>query len=272
MLFFCACIGEVALASVPAEQLVVTKGKLPETGRVVIRSELGWLREDAPLFASVARGVREELSERGLTVVSASPSESAPPPEGIESVRGVRVPEHKGGPRRIMSVAEAISRMKAMQLAREGRLPQATFEGGAAGVRKSSGSSVLPLLTPQEMIRFALSQEEGRPELRGHVTIPGRLPEELRSGDANVADYAVTVRFSMLWPASSVPDSSTVPNTGHGLAVGWHLLEMACYDLVPVREGRAPRRIWNATVQRVAFGTYLGGTLPRMARDAVDAP
>ena len=269
VLLLCAS-GQPALAKPEVDQLLVTKGTLPHSGRVVIRSGFGWLLEDDPLFASVARVVREELRERGVEVVSVPPSLPAPPLKGIELIRNAPVPEHKGAPRRVMSIAEAISRMRAMQLAREGRLPTASFKGGSGKVARPKGTG-LPLMTHQEMIRFALSQEEGQPELRGQVTIPGRLPEEAFSSDPAVADYVLTVRFSVLWPASGVPDAPKGPSGGVGLAVGWHLLEMACYDLAPARQGKPPVRIWNATVQRVAFGTYIRGSIPRMARDAVEA-
>lgn len=266
LLLCCLCVPG-ARAAGNAEQLLVTKGTLPPSGRIVIRSGFNWLLEDDSLFVPVAREVGEELEERGLTVVETAPSLPAEPPRGIDAVRNKAVPENKGAPRRIMSVAEAISRMKAMQLAREGRLPKANFKGGSAKVRQPRNG--LPPMTQQEMIRFAISQEDGLPELRGQVTIPGRLPEEVRTADPAVADYALTVRFAVLWPASGIPDSPGTPNSSSGLAVGWHLVEMECYALAPVREGKKPERVWSATVQRVAFGAYIRGTAPRMACDAV---
>ncbi|SBW08848.1 exported hypothetical protein [uncultured delta proteobacterium] len=251
-------------ANSSVEQLVAVTGALPSGGRVVIRSGLAWLVEDDPLFSVVARSLAEALIEHGLAVVETAPSLEAPLPKGAESIRSAPVPKHRGRPRRIMSVAEAVARMKAMQLAREGRLPQAAFNGA----KKGNGTQ-LPSLTHQELIRFALSQEDGGPELGGHVSVPGRLPAEVTASDPGIADYAVTVRFSMLWPGSGIPDEPQTMNSNSGLAVGWHLLELACYDLAPVRQGKQPSRVWSAVVQRVAFGMYLRGTLPRMARDAV---
>ena len=256
---------EAVAANPLPEQLVFIKGALPEKGRVVIRSGLAWMVEDAPLFLAAARPLREALITHGLAVVTASPSLEAPFPRGMESVRNAPVPKHQGAPRRIMSVAEAIARMNAMQLAREGRLPQAKFRGSAAGTG-------VPAITQQELIRFAISQEEGMPELRGQVSIPGRLPEEIGTSDPKIADYAVVARFAMLWPGSGIPDDQQTLNSNSGLAVGWHLLELACYDLAPARENKAPERVWTSTVQRVAFGAYLRGTLPRMTRDAVLGP
>lgn len=257
-----------ASAARDAVQLLATTGALPASGRIVIRSGLGWLLEDDPLFASVARALSDGLQERGLTVVSVESSRPAPQPPGIAAVRHAPVPENKGAPHRIMSVAEAVSRMSAMQLAREGRLPQSSFKGGAAGVARRE-TSALPALTQPEMIRFALSQENGLPELRGMVTIPGRLPEEIHGSDPETADYALIVRFAMLWPASGVPDTSGSPVPGAGLAMGWYLVQMECYALEPARNGKAPERTWSATVQRVAFSAYIGARAPGMARDAV---
>ncbi|MCC8193097.1 MAG: hypothetical protein LIP28_00405 [Deltaproteobacteria bacterium] len=252
-------------AEPPAGQLVAVKGALPLSGRVVIRSGLAWMDEDDPLFTAVARSLGAALIRRGLAVVTAEPSREAPLPKGTEAVRNAPVPKHMGAPRRIMSVAEAVSRMKAMQLAREGRLPQATFQGADPG-----NGARGPNLTHQELIRFALSQEEGEPELRGQVTVPGRLPDEVRASDPARADYALTVRFAMLWPGPGIPDEQRTRNSNSGLAVGWHLLELSCYDLAPAREGKEPRLVWDAVVQRVTFGMYLRGTLPAMARDAVE--
>jgi hypothetical protein len=259
------------------EQMVAAQGRLPQSGRVVIRSGLAWMAEDDPLFAMVARALARELETRGLAVVATPPSAPAPLPEGTARLKDSPLPRSKGVRRRIMSVAEAVSRMKAMQLAREGRLPRSEFT--TADIRPSarpssrkatSGNSGQPALTHPEMIRFALSQLEGEPELPGRITVPGRMPDEVGSFDPASADYALVVRFAMLWPASGIPDSEAPSESSSGLAMGWHLLEMDCYDLVPARArtGR-PARIWSVAVQRVAFGAYLRGTLPRMARDAV---
>ncbi len=266
------CWFSVAAAAGPGdEELLVVTGKLPDAGRVVIRSGLSWMAEDAPLFATVGRALAGELEKRGLTFVAVPPSVLAPFPEGTDSVRGAPVPRSQGVRRRIMSIAEAIFRMKAMQLAREGKLPQARFGTLSQRATRSEtpSSARLPSLTPRERIRFALSQEEGEPELSGHVTVPGRVPDEIATADPAVADYAVTVRFAMLWPGSGIPDEPPVAESRSGLAVGWHLLEMACYDLAPARAGRAPERVWSATAQRVAYGSYLKGILPRMVRDSV---
>lgn len=263
--FVCG-LGEAGAALGPVEQIVAEKGVLPQTGRVVIRSGLSWMAEDDPLFTLVARYLSEALIQRGLVLVAVSPSDDAPYPAGTERVRGVPIPKHNGGgPRRLMSITEASARMKAMQLVREGRLPQTKFGG-----TKSGTTSKIPRPTKAEMIRFALSQEAGEPELRGYVTIPGRVPDEAHLSDPAVADYVLAVRFAMLWPASTSPDNPPNVYNHSGLAAGWHLLELGCYDLAPARQGKEPKRVWEATVQRVALGSYLRGTLPKMARDAVE--
>lgn len=267
LLGFCLGGGATAQAAASPTELIAAKGTLPASGRVTIRSALAWMPEDHPLFAAVARALETALTRRGLTVVATEPSLAAPFPKGIGTVRGAAIPRSKGGRKRIMSVAEAAARMKAMQLAREGKLPQAKFGGAERG--KGAG---LADLAPREMIRFALSQEEGEPELGGRVTVPGRLPDEARTLDPFVAEYTVTARFAMLWPGSGIPDEPQTLNSNSGLAVGWHLLELDCYDLAPARQGKAPERIWEGVAQRVAFGAYLRGMLPRMAADILGQP
>ena len=263
---FASGLGEAGAAVGPVEQIVSSKGALPRTGRVVIRSGLSWMAEDDPLFTLVARSLAVSLIQRGLALVDVPPSSDAPLPAGTEAVRGATVPKHKGrGSRRLMSITEATARMKAMQLVREGRSPQTKFGGTKSGM-----TSEIPRPTREEMIRFALSQESGEPELRGHVTIPGREPDEVRLNDQAVADYVMVVRFAMLWPASTNPDNPPNVYDHSGLAAGWHLLELGCYDLAPARQGKEPKRVWEATVQRVAFGSYLRGTLPKMAQSAVE--
>ena len=247
-----------------AEQLVSYTGTLPHTGRVVIRSGLAWVAEDTPLFALVARALGDVLTERGLTVVATPPSRLAPYPPGMEAFRNRPVPPNPGRPPRIMSLHEASMRMKAMQLAREGRLPKTSF----GGTKRDVGERPSPL-TGGALLRFALSQEKGLPELRGRITIPGRLPEELAASDAGLASYAVTLAYAMLWPGSGIPDEPLTLNSDSGLAVGWHVLEAACYDLAAPRQGGQPKRVWSMTVQRVAFGAYVRGTLPKMVREGV---
>lgn len=212
----------------------------------------------------------------------------------------------RGGRQRVMSVPEAAARMQAMHLSREGKLPRARFgnqtdvlkdfmgsatnAAGGNGTRKAApdagsaqpasttrqtrpASAVPPgqetgimlagvPLTKPELIRFALSQEAGHPALRGHADIPGRLPRELHELDPDVADYDLVVKFAMLWPGARQKEQSA-------LVAGWHLLLLDCYDLAPVRSGKKPRRIWQATVQRVVSEPNLLFTLPEMADAAV---
>ncbi|MDL2209660.1 hypothetical protein LJC26_02510 [Desulfovibrio sp. OttesenSCG-928-O18] len=282
-LLFLLLFFQSAAIAAPVQQLVVRKGKLPETGRIVLRSGLAWTPESDELFETLSRSLDRELAEDGLVLVATEPSRLEPLPAGIESVRNVPVPRAKGGRQRRMSLVEAASRMQAMQLAREGKLPQTRFGSGAAivnGAKPKAGGtgsgaqagrtkqSAFPPLSRQEMIRFALSQESGLPELRGQYSIPGRVPAEIRETDPAQADYALVVRYCQLLPAGSVPSGREQGSMAQGLATGWHLLELACYDLAPARNGKAPREIWSATVQRVVHSAPLRATLPGMARAA----
>lgn len=283
-----------AVAAPPAAQntpqLLVRSGALPSVGRIVIRSGLSWLDEESPAFAAMAHALGQGLSAHGLMVLQTPPSRLAPLPEGARELDAAPVPEVRAGRgrrQRPMALADAVARMQAMNLAREGKLPQVKFQTGSAilaGVpvagdktaspmqRNSGGGMLLAVprttllaLSPQETIRFALSQEKGTPSLRGQVSIPGRLPEELQLADPAIADYAVVASFAMLWPAAGGGDQ----NLGPAQAAGWHLLELACYDLAPARTEKAPLRIWKATVQRVARDADLSATLPDMAKAAV---
>lgn len=273
-----AVLGALLLAVVVAlpgyaasgdEMLVSTSGALPTEGRIVVRSGLAWLTEENALFSAVGLALAEGLTERGLAVVPVEPSEKAPPPKGTEAVRNAPLPPNKGTRQRIMSVNEAVSRMRAMQLAREGKLPQARF-GGAGQSGPGRPQPQVPALTHPELIRFAISQEQTLPALRGHIAIPGRVPEEMRMTDPAIAQYALTAEFAMLWPAAGSPDTPDASEPGRGLALGWHLLELVCYDLAPAGQNNPPVRCWSATVQRVAYSASLWLSLPDMARAALN--
>lgn len=251
------------------EMLVSTSGVLPTEGRIVVRSGLAWLTEENALFSAVGLALAEGLTERGLTPVPVEPSEKAPPPKGTEAVRNAPLPPNKGMRQRIMSVNEAASRMRAMQLAREGKLPQARL-GGAGRNGQGKPRPQVPALTHPELIRFAISQEQTLPALRGHIAIPGRVPEEIRMTDPAIAEYALTAEFAMLWPAAGSPDTPEVSEPGRGLALGWHLLELVCYDLAPAKQGNPPARCWSATIQRVAYSANLWSSLPDMASAALN--
>ncbi len=269
-------------------QFVARNGALPAKGRVLIRSGLAWMNEDSPLFAYLERALAKDLADRGLAVVKVDPSRLEPLPPGTADVRNAPVPELPGGGRggrgaRVMSVSEAAARMQAMHLFREGKLPQARFgnhadvlgdlaEGSAKGAAKTpqaarkravpAGNEFFVGLTGPETIRFALSQEAGHPALRGQVDVPGRLPRELQETDPEKADYALVVKFAMLWPGARQRAQSAI-------VAGWHLLLLSCYDLAPAGEGKEPRRIWNAAAQRVVSDPNLSFTLPDMAKAAL---
>ena len=271
-------------AAVPAKpgtplelpQLVHREGTLPQSGRMVIRSGLAWLNEESPLFSPLLQEAEKSAAARGLSLVPAAPSRMADLPPGTDAVRNAVVPEAggKGKRQRVMSVPEATARMQAMHLARTGKLPQTRF-GSNAGILglpqapggESTAKQTVPntqslRLTQPELIRFALSQEEGLPALSGHVDIPGRLPQELREKDPNLADYAMTAKFAMLWPAAR-------QKADRAIVAGWHMLTLDCYDLAPARQGKEPRKVWSSTVQRVVRNPDLTATLPDMMRAAL---
>ncbi len=294
VLFFLVLRGALcAAAPLPEDpQLLRVTGTLPAQGRVVIRSGLAWMDEDSPRFALLARELGQGLAARGLSVADAPLSVLEPLPKGSTELRDAPVPEigRRGRRQRPMSMQEAVARMQAMQLAREGKLPQTRFAAATdvlagvpvAGNRTAApiapapapkrqnvqpnGSVAQPVLAGAELARFALSQEQGVPELRGQVSIPARVPLELRITDPAIADYALVARFAMLWPAAS---QSGPVRRQPLIAAGWHLLELACYDLAPARVGKEPRRIWIATVQRVAQSSEMSVSVPQMGREAV---
>ena len=217
----------------------------------------------------VAEALGSALTGRGLKVVSVSSSVPEPLPKGTAAIKDAPIPKAKGGRQRVMSIAEAISRMRAMQLAREGRLPQARLGTGGGSTSAGSGFTLeAAALSAPERTRFALSQLEGLPELRGQATIPDRVPDEIWEKDPAVADYAFVVRFVMLWPAAGRLEGVRPADTVSYLAIGWHLLQMECYDLG--RQKGKLASVWSATVQNVAFSSNLRWTLPRMARAAVE--
>ena len=250
-------------------QIVARSGALPQHGRLIIRSGLAWMDETSLLFASLSRELSQDLTAKGFDIVETSPSRLEKLPPGTEGVRNAKVPELPGGGgrrgQRAMSVPEAVTRMNAMHLAREGRLPRLTPAKAPSTARNEQETGILLMgvpLTKPELIRFALTQEAGYPALRGHADIPGRLPHELRETDPDNADYALVVKFAMLWPAAQQKEKNA-------LVAGWHLLFLDCYDLTPARSGKDPRRVWNATVQRVVSDPDLYQTLPDMARAAL---
>jgi hypothetical protein len=257
------------------QQIVARNGTLPKYGRLIIRSGLAWMDETSQLFVLLTRELTQVLTAQGFDVIATSPSRLEKLPSGTEEMRNVKVPAAPGGGgrrgQRVMSVPEAITRMNAMHLAREGRLPRLSHANAAStarptqAVRSGEEAGVLVMgvpLTKPELIRFALTQEAGHPALRGHADIPGRLPHELWETDPDKADYALVVKFAMLWPSAQQKDKSAI-------VAGWHLLSLDCYDLAPARSGKDPRRVWNATVQRVVSDPNLPQTLPDMARAAL---
>jgi hypothetical protein len=227
--------------------------------------------ENSPLFAFLNRKLSQYLTAKGFSITAASPPsrlEKLPP--GTEEVRNAKVPELRGGGGRrgqhAMSVPEAVALMNAMHLSREGRLPRLSPAKPASPAHSTQAArheqeTGAPLTKP-ELIRFALTQEAGHPALHGHADIPERLPHELWETDLDKADYVLVVKFAMIWPAAQQRGKNAI-------VAGWHLLFLDCYDLTPARNGKGPRRVWNATVQRVVSDPSMYLTLPDMAQAAL---
>ena len=266
-------------SAIPAQnqnpQIVSHSGTLPKHGRLIIRSGLAWMDETAPLFVFLIRALSQNLTAKGFNITATSPSKLEKLPLGTEEVRNAKVPELSGGGgrrgQRVLSVPEAVARMNAMHLSREGRLPRLSpakvtsplpAAHAARNEQETKGRLVGVPLTNPELIRFALTQEAGHPALRGHSDIPGRLPHELWETDSDKADYVLVVKFAMLWPAAQ-------QKTKNAIVAGWHLLFLDCYDLTPASSGTVPRRVWHATVQRVVSDPNMYLTLPDMARAAL---
>jgi len=55
-----------------------------------------------------------------------------------------------------------------------------------------------------------------------------------------------------------------LPGRGEGSAIGWHLILMEGFDLAPVREGKAPARIWQASIRAPGDLDNLIESLPKM--------
>ncbi|MDR3073165.1 MAG: hypothetical protein LBV01_00395, partial [Deltaproteobacteria bacterium] len=64
------------------------------------------------------------------------------------------------------------------------------------------------------------------------------------------------------FPAGMQP----LPGRGRALVAGWHLLLLDAYDLLPVRDGGDPKRIWTAEIRLPDDGLSLDAALARMVR------
>lgn len=190
----------------PGEALIRTSGALPRHGRVVVRSGLAWMDENASLFHALSVTLRRELNARGMTVIDRPASVLEPMPK-------TPFPDGKGAPSAdpLLSVKtkgadEDHSASKAAELGKEGRLPQLKLRGyNAPDSDKDLPASVRAVTSPDvARALFARSQRQGLPVTRSFA-IPGRMPKELAQ-DAAVADFAVIARFASVRAWAAAPD------------------------------------------------------------------
>ncbi len=55
-----------------------------------------------------------------------------------------------------------------------------------------------------------------------------------------------------------------LPGRGQVSSIGWNFLLLDCFDLAPVRSGKNPVRIWQASLRAPGDADSLGTTLPKM--------
>lgn len=199
--------GTAHAADAPA--IIATQaGTLPTSGRVVIRSGLAWLDESAPVFQRLAADFSRELTSRGLAVVAVSPSALQPMPNTpLPASPRTEAPLL---PSRIQSKGNAPADLgaggKAMELGRSGRLPKLILRGYDTPSEDADLPQSIKSVTPPDVARalYARSQQAGHPVVNSFA-IPGRLPMEL-SADAEIADYAIIIRFASVRAWAAAPD------------------------------------------------------------------
>ncbi|MDL2209193.1 hypothetical protein LJC26_00090 [Desulfovibrio sp. OttesenSCG-928-O18] len=345
-------------------KIVVTQaGALPKSGRVVIRSGLAWLDESAPAFQRLAADFSRELTARGLTMVAVAPSAlEAMPKTPLPTSPKTQAPPLPSRPQAKGNASGDLeAEGKALELGRSGKLPKLTLRGYATPSKDADLPQSVKSVAPPDVTKalYARSQEVGHPVVNSFA-IPGRMPKEL-AADAEIADYAVIIRFAsvrawaaapdgshfgppgVLVAASSIrgsgslgfgppaspsasgqstygtpggyvrgyegaspndfwhrdndfyqrdymfkhgpqpnyatppsglspsrdvpPGAAPLPGRGHGPSIaGWQLLLLDAYDLAPMRTGKKPKHIWQASVRRPEDEKKLADALPEMAR------
>ena len=143
------------------------------------------------------------LAKQGFTVVAVGPSTPAPMPQTTlpPDADSLATPD-KTETRRAQTAEAADAQFKASELAREGKLPQLKLRSYSTPKRDADLPQSVRTITPPDVTTalFALSQQKGVPVLRGGVSIPGRLPDELKTSDPKAAEYAMVVRFAVVQP------------------------------------------------------------------------
>ncbi len=217
--------GHTAPARKSTDPVTREGGTFPDEGRIVIRSGLSWLNENAPVFGPLAKELAITFKIKGLTLVSVPPTvieamPSTPLPADADILASPAPRGKKAAP---MPAPDSSTQARAAELAREGKLPKLKLREYSAPSRDADLPGSVRAVRPPDVERalFALSQQKGIPIVRSHVAIPGRLPAELTK-DAAVADYALVARFALMQPPASVSDSGMIgfAAAGGGLGIG----------------------------------------------------
>jgi hypothetical protein len=137
---------------------IQTQGTLPKTGVIGVRSGLQWLGEESALFKTFAESFGTLLTKRGFDVLAVTPSTLSPLPEGVKG-EPAAPPSKLGRP------------VKGMKLDNS---PQNVF--------------------------FAQSQVDGHPHMLRSGRIPGHVPLEMLTDDADMLDFVILARFAAVSP------------------------------------------------------------------------
>ena len=206
-LVFCVVCLVPALSQAAKREIMAEQwGEFPRHGRVVIRSGMAWLDENAPVFSRMASALATELRARGLTVVnvkasSLDPMPKTPLPNKQTAAKNSRKPIVLSGP------SEEEAARKARELAKSGQLPKLKLRAYETPTRDSDLSESVRNITAPDVTRalYARSQQLGRPVVSSFA-IPGRMPKEL-TNDAKIADYAIVIRIAAVQSLAAVPET-----------------------------------------------------------------
>lgn len=201
-----------------AETTALASGVLPKTGTVVIRSGLAWLDENSLLFRVAGAALEKELAARGLSVVAVSPGKPEPLPQTPLPPQK-RFPPPSPTSARDKAVSGSQAARKAEELGKEGKLPQLRLRGYTLPERDEDLPPNVKSVSPPDAARalFARSQQADAP-VTTSFSIPGRIPEELKA-DAQIANYALIVRFATVRSLGSAPSNDMFLHGHFGVLV-----------------------------------------------------
>lgn len=210
--------GILALILIPAPSVLGAKpgdvptnvernGRLPASGKIVLRSGLAGMNETSPLFRSLEQSLIPLLTEKGLTVVPCQPSALGQSPRDSASVR--QEPPSSNQPRTAQgpssgagygAASEDEAKARAEKMGAEGKLPKLKLNAYTAPVNDTDlPDSITNIRSPDRTsVLFFLSQEQGMPLLNRGGPLPGRLPSEVTRTDPKNADYALVCRFALV--------------------------------------------------------------------------